>query len=662
MEVYILPLKLQIQSTISSLHLFIRNALLTCVGLALLAGWQISAQAKEGSPPPPLTGTYADYYVSWDHGDDANPGTFKMPFKTPMQAVNVLHSLPDPSGKIILIRSGTYRLRDTNLNRLHLKHLNGSAGAPIQIRGYPGERVVFDSFLDDFDPLAEPFNMPCGWGGICFNECSHILVENFTVMGRCYTNVELLSSDHITIRYIDASRSDKHGLFTGGSFHDLTIECCRFYEQMYGSTASHGVYISGGHWNPDLPPVRNITIRHVESFYNGRHAIQLNGRIENILIENCNLHHNILGGLSMIGCRNMVVRDNVIYKNNKQGIILFTYFDDDYWDINDPESVAHWLGTHWTTENVMIRNNTIFMDEIAWYTDEWVDYKPYYHGGIYMVDTSGLLPPFKNIRMENNIIHNHSKAMVEICNPEFTDIYGMSNLFLSEKHVESIGWKNGYTVQQMEYEYPDKWKDNLCGLKPIYLRLTPTDMIDGSYKQIDFSDPEYTKFKDDFHLRKASPAWKIGAGAFTNSIDLAESKVLAHLKHKLPMNYGKKIFQKIFKPWVSHELQQWFMATFNPTLDCLVIWNIDDGNERICFKDPDKKLVAFAIYNAQSGPVTVETLLTSPGPQCQYGNLSAFGLDRNMEAYVLPDLEFDGSTIKCMLGQEGIAFFIVPYE
>lgn len=464
--------------------------------------------------PNPLEGTKADFYVSWKDGSDSNPGTKDKPFKTPGKAVGMLKSMGDPSGKVILIRGGTYRHRDNPENRLFLKDLSGKPGAPIEIRGYPSEKVVLDAFTQDFDPLTMN-SVPCGWGGISLNHCSHIHLENFTVQGRCQCNVEVMDSNHITVRFIDAWRSNKHGLFTGGSFHHLTVEACRFYDHMYGSTASHGLYVSGGHWDPNLPPVRNVVIRYVECFHNGRHGIQFNGRIENVLVENCNLHHNVLGGLSLIGVRKAVVQENLMHKNNKQGIILYTYFDTSYWDPNDPDSVKHWLATHWAIQEVLIKNNTIFMDDIPWYDDEWINYNPQWHAGILITDSSGLLPPFKNIYIERNLIYNHSKMMINIENAEhFPGVYGVSNYFFSEFQPEAVACLVYLPLGDLQKNFPANWSKNLWGWDPHFEKLTPTLFIDGSYINIDFSDPAYNKFKDDYHLQDDSLAWLVGAGAF----------------------------------------------------------------------------------------------------------------------------------------------------
>ena len=257
------------------------------------------------------------------------------------------------------------------------------------------------------------------------------------------------------LRFIDSSRSNKHGLFTGGSFHHLVIEACRFYEQMYGSNASHGVYISGGHWDPDLPPVSDVAIRYVECFFNHRHGIQFNGRMENIVVEHCNLHHNVLGGLSLIGTRHVLVHKNLIYKNNKQGIILFTYFDTAYWNKNNAKSLAYWMATHWTIEDVTIKKNTIFMDSIPWYVDEWIHYNPSYHAAVHMVDTSGLLPPFSDIYVKKNLVYNHSKMVINMENLElFPGVRSEKNYFYSAGNLEAVNCAALLPVSFLQKNYP----------------------------------------------------------------------------------------------------------------------------------------------------------------------------------------------------------------
>jgi len=630
------------------------------IGLLLSLSSQVSA--FQGYPVPSKV-VSGDYYVSWTQGSNSNPGTFSKPFKTPDKAVQVLKTLGDPSGKIVLIRGGKYRVRDDSGNRLNISNLNGSLGAPIEIRGYPGEEVILDSFTADFDPSTMK-QVPVGWGGISINKSSHIIFENFKVMGRSQANIELLDSDYITIRFCEASRSNKHGLFTGGSFHHLTIEACKFYEHMYGSTASHGIYVSGGHWDPNKAPVRDVVIRYCESYYNGRHGFQFNGRGENITIENNTFHHNVLGGISLIGPRKVSVKNNLIYKNNKQGVILFTYLDGAYWDPNDPISLAHWKATHWTIEDVVIENNTIFMDDTPWYDDEWINYHPEYHAGVYLVDTSGLLPPYDDIVIRKNIIYNHSKSVVNFANKAHfagTSVY--DNFFLASGEPEAAGYEGFKPVPHLESAYPIKWHDNVCGADPAFVNLTPTKLIDKSYKLLDFSDPQYTKFDDNFLLQNNSPVWAVNAGAFLNATSVAKTLVKSEVHQLIPKGYGENILRLMTSYKVKPEMQNWFFSVFNPRNYCLKDLHRVDGRERLCFKMRNHNVIAFAIYNDDPSPLQVMTSILSK----KNGGmtiLDCFGasFDANLDLKITKHLKIENATIDQVLDQNCLGVFVVLYK
>lgn len=634
--------------------------------LVFCLGFLSVASAGESSPTPPSTGTYADFYVSWNDGDDGNPGTFEKPFKTPNRAIGILRGMSDPSGKIVLIRGGTYRFREHGENKMKIKDLHGTLEAPVQIRGYPGETVILDAFMGEFDPLSSPFFMWCGWGGVAFNNSSHVVLENIRVMGRCHCNIELLDSSHITIRYVESMRSDQIGLFAAGSYHHLTIECCRFYEQIYGNTTSHGIYISGGHWNPNLPPVRDITIRHVECFYNGRHGIQFNGRIENVVVEHCSLHHNVLGGLSLIGVRNAFVHKNLIYKNNKQGIILYTYFDKSYWDPNDPASVEHWKATHWTCENVLIRNNTIFMDDTAWYTDAWVCYDPCEHACIYIVDTSGLLDPFKNIWINNNLLYNHSNMMINVGNYEFLGgVRGISNCFYSEPHSESVAWwgLGLHSIAFMEANFPHLWKDNQAGHDPRFLKLMPTNRIDCTCQAVDFSAPALKQFPDDLHLESTSQAWDVKAGAFTKNYTEVSTLIdMTEPLPELPWQYGHEILEMIFAPGVHPAFQTWFMHYFYPCNPCLTLRCENDTHERICFMDLVNKRIAYAILNATNEPIELTTRIHPQYGTQKFTDLCAIYFDSFHDIRKMEELQLANKKIQNTLGGNTLCIFLVAFQ
>jgi len=74
-----------------------------------------------------------------DSGDDANSGEVGHPIKTVARAKEILKP-----GDTLFIREGIY------LGHTSFSQLQGTAGAPITIRAYPGEKVMFSHSLPDF--------------------------------------------------------------------------------------------------------------------------------------------------------------------------------------------------------------------------------------------------------------------------------------------------------------------------------------------------------------------------------------------------------------------------------------------------------------------------------------------------------------------------------
>jgi hypothetical protein len=84
------------------------------------------------------------YYVATT-GDDANDGSFELPFATIQAAALIAQA-----GDYVYIRGGTYFDNDTNdadcnkpVTGVCLPN-SGTAGSPITFTGYPGETVVLD--------------------------------------------------------------------------------------------------------------------------------------------------------------------------------------------------------------------------------------------------------------------------------------------------------------------------------------------------------------------------------------------------------------------------------------------------------------------------------------------------------------------------------------
>lgn len=315
-----------------------------------------------------------ELWVNANTGDDNNPGTQEKPLATPNSALSKLGGNND------------------------LVHLEGvfHAGLRPKMTKYPGH-VIFDGHnqtllygfegpFQDFDPANPPART---YGTLGIMDVHNFTARNMSVWGGNSQAVSLDDSypsvgiknvhlENIKVRY-GASR----GIFMGGNnIEGIYIDNCEVQETCYGDT-THNIYLSGGHWNPDYPPIRKIRIRNTTCKYSGgRHGIQLNGRFDDVVIHGNKLYHNELAGLSLIGCQNVYVTENEIYGNQRQGIVIYDYWDHHYFDLENPESVEKWKKCHHPNDRIMIRNNTIFVGPTQWHKDFYHNNNPYKHGCI----------------------------------------------------------------------------------------------------------------------------------------------------------------------------------------------------------------------------------------------------------------------------------------
>ena len=121
--------------------------------------------------PPPTTIDTNAYYVA-TNGNDANPGTEALPWKTIQKAANTL-----TAGKTVYVKSGTYNEQVTVKN-------SGSAGKYITFSAYPGNTVTID---------GAGINMDFGYGRdgglIQIWGKSYIKVVGFTAINSGYAGL-----------------------------------------------------------------------------------------------------------------------------------------------------------------------------------------------------------------------------------------------------------------------------------------------------------------------------------------------------------------------------------------------------------------------------------------------------------------------------------------
>ena len=246
------------------------SPLLAVLLATLLLLTSCSAQATNTQNKSPIPSIY---FVATD-GDDNNPGTESLPWKTITRAANTL-----VAGDTVYIKSGTYNERVIPQN-------SGSAGKYITYSAYPGDTVIIDGSdialpdwaglfqidtdyikvsglkitnSSDMGCLVRPNHnhiiienciiSNCQSSGILAEIATDMIVDGNEVINVCQVgNLEMISlSDvdgfEIKNNYIhncprqpaiDVKDGCRNGKVYGNSVHDITVGGVGVYVDAYG--------------------------------------------------------------------------------------------------------------------------------------------------------------------------------------------------------------------------------------------------------------------------------------------------------------------------------------------------------------------------------------------------------------------------------------------
>jgi parallel beta-helix repeat protein len=262
----------------------------------------------------------------------------------------------------------------------------------------------FEGSLGGFDPLSPP---PRTWGSIGISDCHNITVKNMEMWGGVMQGVHLDDSypltglKNITLDGITVRHAHQRGIFMGGhNIRDLVIKNCTVTDSVFDGPETHGIYLSGGHWREDYG-VFDVSVSNCSVSYSfGRHAFQFNGRCRGLKVEGCTFKHAEMAGISLIGVQHAIIRNNTIYGNNRQGIVIYDYGEPQFRHPN---------------RDIKITNNTIYVGPHQWKKDHWHNSKPDLmpaiavncHLGQY---GSGYHP--KGIQITKNVLHTPSPTVL----------------------------------------------------------------------------------------------------------------------------------------------------------------------------------------------------------------------------------------------------------
>jgi hypothetical protein len=399
----------------------------------------------------------ATYYVS-PSGDDQNPGTELLPWKTIQKAADTL-----TQSDTVYVKAGTYFERvvpafsGTSLNR-------------ITYAAFPGDVVTID---------GTGVSVP-GWGGL------------FDVSGK----------DHITIDGFHIRDSSSNGILADGCV-GVIISGNHTY-----NTVSSGI----GVWNSN-----NVVVdsNEVELACNdGEQECITVAITSNFEVSNNEVHHSGPGnnggeGIDIKhGSCNGAVHNNVVHHTNRLGIYVDAW-DRDTYGIDVYANIVHDTmadGFAVAAENVTDPDQEL--RNIRFYNN--IAYNNHWNGFVFAGwGESGALHPLKDIQVINNTFVNNGSSgwggCVSIENPDITTVIFRNNICSQNVnytiYVDPLV-TGGYTA---EYNLID-------GFRGFPDEIKGTNYVEGdSY----FADAAGANF----HLQACSPAINAGTAIGAPSDD-----------------------------------------------------------------------------------------------------------------------------------------------
>lgn len=272
-------------------------------------------------------------------------------------------------GDIVLFKGGEYGITQEEFDRFHIvvHDLHGTPEKPVVIMAFPGDKVVLYGRENAIE----------------IKRSSHLVIDGFICDSKQQegkAGLQLHFSNNIIIKNLE-TRNQRWGIHGSEDWRNILLENIVTHD----NPGEHGIYIGSRDY-----PNSSITIRNTISFRNGRHGFQHNGRIEKLIIENSLFHSNQLGGLSLInGITGAVIRNNIIFNNNKQGIILYSYAQKNH------------------NIHPFANDNNLFEHNIVWVGSEsngTGGQSPEFYPAVLLNDTSEESLVMHNNRFEENVL------------------------------------------------------------------------------------------------------------------------------------------------------------------------------------------------------------------------------------------------------------------
>jgi hypothetical protein len=213
---------------------------------------------------------------------------------------------------------------------------------------------------------------PCTVPNISIMDCHYVEIDGLTVVGGYpgqMAGINLNDSyPEIGLKGIKLKNgvilppAGPRGIFLGGhNVQDIKIVKYIIVGPIGGT---HGIYFSGGAFNENWPAIQDVVIRGctIELQPGARNGIQFNGKYLRGIIANNLIRHAHLNGITLIGCQDYEVTNNVVYGCERgTGAVVYDYAHSwaAYYNYFETQAdIDLFNARHWPNQRIHIHHNT----------------------------------------------------------------------------------------------------------------------------------------------------------------------------------------------------------------------------------------------------------------------------------------------------------------
>ncbi len=261
-------------------------ALLVILSLLLSPALSVSAESAYYNYLPLSTQQVHNFFVS-PQGNDSNPGTYQLPWKTLGKAAGMLEP-----GTTLYVREGFY-------NEYVSFRASGTRSMPIKIMAYPGEHPIIDGMYGD----------PGAFAALLVIRGDNVQVSGFEVRQSKLMGIYVYG-DYDVVSHMYVHHNRENGILVIHGSHS-TVE-----NNLVARNVLSNEYGQGDNWSTGLSAARDgvsyATIRHNIVWENWGEGIST-FEADHTIIEDNVTHDNFVNNIYISDSTNILCQRNLVY-------------------------------------------------------------------------------------------------------------------------------------------------------------------------------------------------------------------------------------------------------------------------------------------------------------------------------------------------------------